>query len=104
MCQDQGCLFAPIDLRWGITGEQSADGQVINICLGAVEESRPFFITFLGERYGWCHATDTDGVLYQQTLDNGVRACSTVQIKTDFYSPCSSRITASGRIERSASR
>jgi hypothetical protein len=47
--------------------------QVINICLNAVEVSRPFFITFLGERYGWCHATDPDGQLFQQTLDNGMK-------------------------------
>ena len=46
-------MFSPIDLRWGITTKQLEEGQVVNICLGTVEISRPFFVTCLGERYGW---------------------------------------------------
>ena len=74
MCEQKACMFSPIDLRWGITAEQSGDGQVINICLNAVERSRPFFITCLGERYGWSRGPEKgqDGhdELYQRTLDN----------------------------------
>ena len=66
-------MFSPIDLRWGITSEQLQDGQVINICLNTVEISRPFFITCLGERYGWQRGPpkgeDGHDAMYQKQLD-----------------------------------
>ena len=70
-------MFSPIDLRWGITSEQSTAGQVINICLNACENSRPFFITCLGERYGWQRGPppgeEGHDELYQRTLEEGKR-------------------------------
>ena len=41
-----------IDLRWGITEEEAEQGKALEICLGEIERSRPFFIAILGERYG----------------------------------------------------
>lgn len=73
MCEEQTCMFSPIDLRWGITSEQLQDGQVINICLNTVETSRPFFITCLGERYGWQRGSpkgeEGHDEVYQKQLD-----------------------------------
>lgn len=43
-----------LDLRWGITEEESKSGQVVQICLNEIDNSRPFFIGLLGDRYGWC--------------------------------------------------
>ena len=40
LCADRGAHFVPIDLRWGITTEQSDDGQTLNICLKEVEKVR----------------------------------------------------------------
>jgi tetratricopeptide (TPR) repeat protein len=42
-----------IDLRWGITPEQSETGKVLPICLAEIDRCRPYFIGLLGERYGW---------------------------------------------------
>lgn len=42
-----------IDLRWGITEEQAENEQILELCLDAIDECRPFFIAILGERYGW---------------------------------------------------
>lgn len=42
----------PIDLRWGITEEESQSGQHADICLEEVKRCK-FIISFLGERYGW---------------------------------------------------
>lgn len=42
-----------LDLRWGITEEESKHGLVTQICLKEIEESRPFFIGIIGGRYGW---------------------------------------------------
>ena len=42
-----------LDLRWGITEEEAKTGKVIEICLNEIENSHPFFIGLLGDRYGW---------------------------------------------------
>jgi tetratricopeptide (TPR) repeat protein len=42
-----------IDLRWGITEDEAKNEQVISLCLEQVDQCRPFFLAFLGERYGW---------------------------------------------------
>ena len=42
-----------VDLRWGITEEESQKGDTLPICLREIERSRPYFIGLLGERYGW---------------------------------------------------
>src|SRR4030042_6036158 len=53
MCEDRGVTWGQVAFRWGITDEQSAEGQVLPICLEEVEKCRPYFIGILGERYGW---------------------------------------------------
>ncbi len=42
-----------IDLRWGITEDEARDEKAIRLCLEQVDECRPFFLAFLGHRYGW---------------------------------------------------
>ena len=53
LCEAHGVIWGEVDLRWGITDEQVAEGQVLPICLAEIERSRPYFIGLLGERYGW---------------------------------------------------
>ena len=45
-----------VDLRWGITEEESQKGDTLPICLREIERSRPYFVCLLGERYGWTPA------------------------------------------------
>ncbi|AAZ24605.1 DUF4062 domain-containing protein [Colwellia psychrerythraea] len=55
-CLKRNVGFTEIDLRWGITEEESKVGQAVNICLEEIERCKkypPFFIGMLGERYGW---------------------------------------------------
>lgn len=52
-CAGRFVTFTEVDLRWGITEEQAAEGQVLPLCLAEIERSRPYFIGLLGERYGW---------------------------------------------------
>src|SRR5947209_6683314 len=42
-----------IDLRWGITEDEAKNEKVISLCLEQVDACRPFFLAFLGHRYGW---------------------------------------------------
>ena len=55
-----------VDLRWGITQEQSEQGLTLPICLREIERARPYFIGLLGERYGW---TPTPGQYPELLLD-----------------------------------
>jgi len=51
-CEDKGISFSYIDLRWGITDEQKAEGKVLERCLTGIDRCRPFFIGLLGSHYG----------------------------------------------------
>lgn len=42
-----------IDLRWGITEEDAKNNKIAKICLEQIENTKPFFIGILGDRYGW---------------------------------------------------
>eukprot|EP01127_Copromyxa_protea_P007759 TRINITY_DN1769_c0_g2_i1.p1 TRINITY_DN1769_c0_g2~~TRINITY_DN1769_c0_g2_i1.p1 ORF type:complete len:1372 (+),score=255.43 TRINITY_DN1769_c0_g2_i1:36-4151(+) len=52
-CEERGLFLTQVDLRWGITEEDSNQGNTINICLKEVDKCRPYFIGMLGSRYGW---------------------------------------------------
>ena len=49
----RGLFFAPVDLRWGVTAQDSSAGNVIKLCLEEIDHCAPFFIGMLGDRYGW---------------------------------------------------
>jgi tetratricopeptide (TPR) repeat protein len=53
LCESRGVTWGDVDLRWGVTDEQKADGLVLPICLAEIRRCRPYFIGLLGERYGW---------------------------------------------------
>lgn len=42
-----------IDLRWGITAEESESGLVPSLCLSEIDACRPLFMGIVGGRYGW---------------------------------------------------
>lgn len=46
--------FVELDLRWGIPDEDTHNGIVIQTCLDAIRDSKPFFIGIVGNRVGWC--------------------------------------------------
>ena len=52
-CYRKGLSFQDLDLRWGITEEESKNGQVVRLCLKGIDDSVPYFICILGDRYGW---------------------------------------------------
>ncbi len=53
LCESRGVSWSEVDLRWGVTDEQKAEGQVLAVCLAEINNCRPYFIGLLGERYGW---------------------------------------------------
>lgn len=50
---ERDVTLTELDLRWGITPEESKSGKVVEICLREIENSVPFFVGIIGNRYGW---------------------------------------------------
>jgi tetratricopeptide (TPR) repeat protein len=63
LCEERAVVFTEVDLRWGITDEQAAEGAMLPICLAEIDSSRPFFIGILGERYGWIPGSVSDEIV-----------------------------------------
>jgi len=53
ICRERRVEFVEVDLRWGVTEEQSQRKETLRHCLAEIKRCRPFFIGLLGERYGW---------------------------------------------------
>jgi hypothetical protein len=53
LCESRGVAWSAVDLRWGITQEEAAEGKILPICLEEIQRCRPFFVGLLGECYGW---------------------------------------------------
>lgn len=62
----RGVELFEVDLRWGITQEQSENGQTLPTLLAEIDRCRPYFIGLLGERYG--------SVLPENALTNELKA------------------------------
>jgi hypothetical protein len=50
--QARGMGLQEIDLRWGVTEQESLEAKVLEICFDEIDASRPFFVALLGARYG----------------------------------------------------
>ena len=71
-CRERQVELVDVDLRWGITEKEAQQGKVLPICLAEIDRSRPFFMGFIGERYGWVpeqHEYDLSLVMEQPWLE-----------------------------------
>ena len=69
-CAERGVGFTEIDLRWGVTEEEAKNGTTVAICLSEIDRCRgfpPFFIGFLGERYGWTPTAEDLASYFQRS-------------------------------------
>jgi len=64
VCRGRAVEFVDVDLRWGVTEEQSQRRETVRHCLAEIKRCRPYFIGLLGERYGWVPGAEA----YSQTL------------------------------------
>ena len=55
MCKTRRVRVLPVDLRWGLTSEDTSDTGLgaLEHCLLEIDHSRPFFVVLAGDRYGW---------------------------------------------------
>ncbi|MFP3041410.1 tetratricopeptide repeat protein [Treponema primitia] len=66
-CEERDISFLELDLRWGISEEESKQGKVVDICLKEIENTTPFFIGILGERYGWVPSPEERRLIGENT-------------------------------------
>ena len=53
-CEARKLRLIDIDLRWGVREEDTTvNKNTIKVCLDRIDECRPFFLCFLGQRRGW---------------------------------------------------
>lgn len=53
-CERHKLRLVEIDLRWGVTEQDAAHNKnVVKVCLSRIDDCRPFFLCFLGQRRGW---------------------------------------------------
>jgi nephrocystin-3 len=57
-CSERKVEMTEVDLRWGISEEQSTRKETLKLCLNEISACRPYFIGLLGERYGWIPGDD----------------------------------------------
>jgi len=72
VCSERGLDFCGVDLRWGITAEQSGRGKVIEMCTNEINNCC-YFVCMLGERYGWAQASQPPyDELFDKTLQSAI--------------------------------
>ncbi|XP_030831949.1 TPR repeat-containing protein DDB_G0287407 [Strongylocentrotus purpuratus] len=74
LCLDRGVFFTYVDLRWGITEQQSKGGRTIEICLREIDKCRPYFICMMGDRFGWSQSSKFKDELLDKSYDTVVDA------------------------------
>ena len=57
-CEERKLRLIDIDLRWGVTTADSEAKNTVMACLKNIDECRPFFLCFLGQRRGWVPTDD----------------------------------------------
>jgi hypothetical protein len=80
LCEARGVVWSDVDLRWGITDEKAAEGNVLATCLEEIRLCRPFFIGLLGERYGSA-ANISEALLERQPWLFASRECSLTELE-----------------------
>lgn len=81
ICEARGVVWGEVDLRWGITDEQKAEGQVLPICLKEIRRCRPYFIGILGERYGSVPDSVPENLVAKETWLDGARDRSVTELE-----------------------
>ena len=75
LCKKRGVTLSFVDLRWGITSEQTNDGNTVQICLSEIDRCRPYFICMLGGRYGWAQPLNkSEDPLLKRTLTKALHS------------------------------
>jgi hypothetical protein len=66
-CERRRLRLVDVDLRWGVTeADATQNRNVVQTCLKRIDECRPFFLCFIGQRRGWVPMPEE---IHPRTLD-----------------------------------
>ena len=71
-------------MRWGVTDEAAAEGKVLPICLEEIKRCRPYFISLLGERYGWAPQSIPEELIEREHCSDSPRLVYNYSSHTAF--------------------
>ena len=58
-CEERRLRLVILDLRWGVTEHDASQNRdALRICLRGIDEARPLFVCFIGQRRGWVPAPE----------------------------------------------
>ena len=86
-----------IDLRWGIStqhiaSEDEREQTILQVCLDEINRSKPFFISLLGDRYGWIPDRNiTDRIRFMEedgVTNSDIAEVSVTEIEILFGALC----------------
>src|SRR5262245_34266420 len=80
-CLARGTDFVAVDLRWGLTEEQTDQAGALQLCLAEVDRCEPFFVALVGDRYGWVPPPEE----VAQPFFGQVRQRPDAQLLADWY-------------------
>lgn len=109
-CEDRKMRLVDIDLRWGVTEQDATENKnVLKVCLERIDDCRPFFLCFLGQRRGWVPGQKdvSEGTLqtYPSLKDYlGQASITEMEILHALINPFQQRIEASLKDQTEASR
>lgn len=73
-CHQKKAEWIGVDLRWGVTEEQSQRGETVDICMNEIDRCHPLFLGMVGERYGWVPPGNNISVTEQEILYGALTA------------------------------
>jgi len=84
-CEQRKLMLVDVDLRWGVTeADATANRGVVQTVLRRIDDCRPFFICFLGQRRGWVpspHDVSDETFDYYPGLDPYVGEASVTELE-----------------------
>eukprot|EP00026_Physarum_polycephalum_P000232 Phypoly_transcript_00232.p1 GENE.Phypoly_transcript_00232~~Phypoly_transcript_00232.p1 ORF type:complete len:1084 (-),score=135.93 Phypoly_transcript_00232:132-3383(-) len=96
-CAARGLIFKEVDLRWGITEEQATRGDILDICLNEIDLCRPYFVNFVGSRYGWVPTEFPKAVVakfpFLENITPGTKSVTEIEV---MYGALNNTSTATG--------
>ena len=91
-CESRRLHMYDIDLRWGISREDSRNHNTVAACMHNIDRCRPFFVCFLGQRRGWVPKEQDISISTVQEYPNlpehlGKRSITEMEIEHALLAP-----------------
>lgn len=86
--REKGIEVQLIDLRWGVIAENneenSVEQKILKCCIDVIDVCKPFFIGFIGHRYGWVPEVDKE--VYQNLKNEPLQSITYIEIQHGIHS------------------